>query len=156
MKIGGPVITAGATKIIASGGSAYDDAIGSGGTLLDDAAAARNQWRDVADQMRPRLTKFAGLLDETETDVLAYMDFPAPHRTKIHSTNLLARLNGQIKCRANVVGILPNEAAVVRLIGALSLEQNNEWATQRARYMKLETIATMSNTAFVKMPKLAA
>ena len=122
----------------------------------DDAAAARKQWRDVADQMRPRLPKLAGLLDEAETDVLAYMDFPTQHRAKIHSTNPLERLNGEIKRRADVVGIFPNEAAVVRLIGALLLEQNDEWATQRARYMTLETIAPMSDTALVIMPELAA
>jgi transposase-like protein len=122
----------------------------------DDAAAARKQWRDVADKMRPRLPKLAGLLDEAETDVLAYMDFPAQHRAKIHSTNPLERLNGEIKRRADVVGIFPNEAAVVRLIGALLLEQNDEWATQRARYMTLETIAPMSDTALVIMPELAA
>jgi transposase-like protein len=122
----------------------------------DDAAAARKQWRDVADQMRPRLPKLAGLLDEAETDVLAYMDFPAQHRAKIHSTNPLERLNGEIKRRADVVGIFPNEAAVVRLIGALLLEQNDEWATQRARYMTLETIAPMSDNTLVRMPELAA
>jgi len=121
----------------------------------DDAAAARKQWRDVADQMRPRLPKLAGLLDEAEADVLAYMDFPAQHRVKIHSTNPLERLNGEIKRRADVVGIFPNEAAVIRLIGALLLEQNDEWATQRARYMTLETIAPMSDTPVVKMPELA-
>jgi transposase-like protein len=122
----------------------------------DDAAAARKQWRDVADQMRPRLPKLAGLLDEAEADVLAYMDFPAQHRAKIHSTNPLERLNGEIKRRADVVGIFPNEAAVTRLIGALLLEQNDEWATQRARYMTLETIAPMSDTAIVRMPELVA
>jgi transposase-like protein len=122
----------------------------------DDAAAARKQWRDVADQMRPRLPKLASLLDEAEADVLAYMDFPAQHRAKIHSTNPLERLNGEIKRRADVVGIFPNEAAVLRLIGALLLEQNDEWATQRARYMTLETIAPMSDTALVRMPELVA
>jgi transposase-like protein len=122
----------------------------------DDAAAARKQWRDVADQMRPRLPKLASLLDEAEADVLAYMDFPAQHRAKIHSTNPLERLNGEIKRRADVVGIFPNEAAVTRLIGALLLEQNDEWATQRARYMTLETIAPMSDTALVRMPELVA
>jgi|GEM_PF-851517 transposase-like protein len=112
----------------------------------DDAASAHKQWRDVADQMRPRLPKLAGLLDEAEADMLAYMDFPSPHRVKIHSTNPLERLNGEIKRRADVVGIFPNDDAVVRLIGALLLEQNDEWATQRARYMTLETIAPLSDT----------
>ena len=122
----------------------------------DDAASAHKQWRAVADQMRPRLPKLAGLLDEAEADVLAYMDFPSQHRAKIHSTNPLERLNSEIKRRADVVGIFPNEAAVVRLIGALLLEQNDEWATQRARYMTLETIAPMSDTTAVSLPEMAA
>ena len=122
----------------------------------DDAATAHKQWRDVADQMRPRLPKLAGLLDEAEADVLAYMDFPSPHRAKIHSTNPLERLNGEIKRRADVVGIFPNDDAVVKLIGALLLEQNDEWATQRARYMTLETMAALSDTPAVSLPELAA
>ena len=122
----------------------------------DDAANAHKQWRNVADQMRPRVPKLAGLLDEAEADVLAYMDFPAAHRAKIHSTNPLERLNGEIKRRADVVGIFPNDEAVVRLIGALLLEQNDEWATQRARYMTLETIAPLSDTPLVSLPELAA
>jgi putative transposase len=121
----------------------------------DDADTARKQWRQVADQMRQCLPKLAGLLDDAEADVLAYMDFPAQHRAKIHSTNPLERLNGEIKRRADVVGIFPNEAAVTRLIGALLLEQNDEWATQRARYMTLETIAPLSDTQIVRMPELA-
>src|SRR5271157_2237265 len=122
----------------------------------DDAASAHKQWRDVADQMRPRLPKLAGLLDEAEADVLAYMGFPSQHRAKIHSTNPLERLNGEIKRRADVVGIFPNEDAVTRLIGALLLEQNDEWATQRARYMTLETMAPLSDTPHVSLPELAA
>ena len=122
----------------------------------DDAAAARKQWREVADQARPRVPKLATLLDEAEADVLAYMGFPAQHRTKIHSTNPIERLNHEIKRRSDVVGIFPNEAAVTRLIGALLLEQNDEWAVQRARYMTLETIAPLSNDLMVGMPSLAA
>ena len=122
----------------------------------DDAAAARKQWREVADQGRPRLPKLATLMDEAETDVLAYMGFAAPHRAKIHSTNPIERLNQEIKRRGDVVGIFPNEQAVTRLIGALLLEQNDEWAVQRARYMTLETIAPLSDDLAVSLPALAA
>jgi putative transposase len=122
----------------------------------DDAAAARKQWREVADQARPRVPKLAALMDDAEADVLAYMGFPAQHRAKLHSTNPLERLNGEIKRRSEVVGIFPNEAAVTRLIGALLLEQNDEWAVQRARYMTLETIAPLSDNPLVSLPAVAA
>jgi len=121
----------------------------------DDMAAARKQWREVADQARPRVPKLAALMDDAEADVLAYMGFPAQHRVKLHSTNPLERLNGEIKRRSEVVGIFPNEAAVTRLIGALLLEQNDEWAVQRARYMSLETIAPLSHDPIVSLPVVA-
>ena len=95
-------------------------------------------------------------MDEAEADALAYMGFPAQHRAKIHSTNPIERLNGEIKRRSHVVGILPNQAAVTRLIGALLLEQNNEWAVQRARYMTLETLAPLGDDLIVSLPSLAA
>ena len=122
----------------------------------DDAQAAKTQWRQVADQLRPKAPKLAGLMDEAEPDVLAYMSFPKEHQTKLHSTNPIERLNGEIKRRTNVVGIFPNEAAVTRLIGAILLEQNDEWAVQRARYMTLETIAHISDNPLVKLPAAAA
>jgi putative transposase len=121
----------------------------------DDAAAAKAQWRKVADQLRPKLPKLAAAMNEVETDVLAYMDFPAAHRTKLHSTNSLERLNGEVKRRTDVVGIFPNEDAIYRLVGAILLEQNDEWSVQRARYMTLETIATLSDDATVSLPAMA-
>ena len=68
-------------------------------------------------------------MDEAETDVLAYMDFPAAHRTKLHSTNSLERLNGDVKRRTDGVGIFPNDEAIYHLVGAILMEQNDEWAT---------------------------
>ena len=106
----------------------------------DTPKAAKEQWRRIADQLRPTVPKLAALLDESEADVLAYMTFPCAHRTKLHSTNPIERLNHEVKRRADVVGIFPNEAAIRRLIGAVLLEQNDEWAVQRARYMPRDTM----------------
>jgi transposase-like protein len=122
----------------------------------NSAEAAKQQWRLVADQIRLKVPKLAGLMDEAETDVLAYMTFPVQHRAKLHSTNPLERVIGEIKRRTEVVGIFPNEDAITRLVGAILLEQNDEWAVQRARYMTLETIAPMSDDPLVSLPALAS
>jgi putative transposase len=122
----------------------------------DDAAAAKAQWRAVADQLRPKLPKLAALMDDAEVDVLAYMSFPSQHRAKLHSTNPLERLNGEIKRRTEVVGIFPDEDAIVRLVGAILMETNDEWAVQRCRYMSLETIARSGDDAPLALPALPA
>ena len=101
--------------------------------------------------MRPKLPKLAGLMDDAETDVLAYLAFPKEHRAKLYSTSPIERLNGEMKRRTNVVGIVPNEAAITRLIGAILLEQNDEWSVQRGRYMSLETMAPLSDNPIVML-----
>ena len=95
-------------------------------------------------------------MDSAEEDVLAYMTFPAAHRTKLHSTNPLERVNGEIKRRTDVVGIFPNEVSIERLVGAVLLEQNDEWAVQRSRYMTLESIAPIGDSDTVSLPTLVA
>src|ERR687895_1924119 len=110
----------------------------------ETAADARAQWDGVADALRERAPKLAGLMDEAREDVLAYTAFPREHWPQIASTNPLERLNGEVKRRSDVVGIFPNAAAVVRLVGALMLEQNDEWAVSH-RYMSLEGLAVLSD-----------
>jgi len=94
-------------------------------------------------------------MDEAEDDVLAYMSFPKSHWPQIHSTNPLERLNLEVKRRTNVVQIFPNEAAIIRLVGALLLEQNDEWAVSR-RYMSLETLASLSDDGTVRPTAILA
>jgi transposase-like protein len=95
-------------------------------------------------------------MDAAEEDVLAYMSFPPQHRTKLHSTNPLERLNSEIERRTDVVGIFPNEAAIIRLVRAILLEQNDEWAVQRARFITLESVAQLSDDPLVMLPTMSA
>ena len=109
----------------------------------EDAETAHKMFRQIADQFRDRWPRLAAFMDASEHDVLAYMDFPARHRTKLHSTNPLERLNKEVKRRADVVGIFPNEEAIVRLIGAVLLEINDDWVIQ-SRYMQIEGMAELA------------
>jgi len=110
--------------------------------IQPDHASAAQTLRHVADQLRPKWPKLGAFIDDSEADVLAHMDFPVQHRTKIHSTNPLERLNKEVKRRADVVGIFPNEGAIIRLIGAVLLEANDEWQLQH-RYMQTEAMAEL-------------
>ena len=116
---------------------------------------AHAEWRAVADRLRERFPRASAVMDAAELDVLAYMSFPKSHWPQIHSTNPIERLNLEIKRRTNVVQIFPNEAAIVRLVGALLLEQNDEWAVSR-RYMSLETLASLSDDAGVRPTAIPA
>ena len=116
---------------------------------------AHTEWRAVADRLRERFPRASAVMDDAEHDVLAYMSFHKSHWSQIHSTNPIERLNLEIKRRTNVVQIFPNEAAIVRLVGALLLEQNDEWAVSR-RYMSLETLASLSDDPAVRPTAIPA
>ncbi|MES0020897.1 transposase [Mesorhizobium sp. M0036] len=119
----------------------------------ETAEAASVQWRAVVDQIRPKV-KLAAIMDRRARRAGLH-DLPMEHRANLHSTNPIERLNGEIKRRTEVVGIFPNDNAIVRLVGGLLLEQNVEWAVQRARYMTLETISQMSDDPLISLPAVA-
>jgi transposase-like protein len=121
----------------------------------DTAEAAHAQWQQVADTLRERFPKLAELMEDAREDVLAYMAFPREHWPQIASTNPLERLNGEIKRRADVIGIFPNDRSVVRLVGALMLEQSDEWAVTR-RYMSLESLTALSDDPVLRLSAVAA
>ena len=128
----------------------------------DTEAEAFAQWDKVADALRDRHDKLGALMDAPREDVLACMDHPKEHWAQIASTKPLERVNKEIKRRADVVGSgrelrsqLPNEEAVIRLVGALMLEQSDEGAVRR-RYCSLERLAGLANTDTRKLPAVAA
>ncbi|CUH31893.1 Transposase [Jannaschia seosinensis] len=117
-------------------------------------AEAEAQWEVVADALREKQEKLGVFMDASRDDVLAYMDFPREHWTQIASTNPIERVNREIKRRADVIGIFPNDEAIVRLVGALMLETNDEWTVAR-RYMSLESLARVTDNADVRLPTVA-
>jgi len=108
--------------------------------VQENQQEARQQWRETADKLRERFAKVADLMDGAEDDVLAFMSFPKEHWPQLVPTNSLERLNKEIKRRSRVVGIFPNNAAIMRLVGTLLAEQTDEWRVMR-RYMSQETLA---------------
>jgi transposase-like protein len=121
----------------------------------ESKAEAETQWDAVADALREKQAKLGAMMDASREDVLAYMDFPREHWAQIASTNPLERVNKEVKRRSDVVGIFPNDAAIIRLVGALMIETNDEWAVAR-RYMGLESLARISNTDNHRLPAVAA
>jgi len=105
-----------------------------------DHASAMTQLHKVSDGLRTRFPQAAALLEEAAEDILAHKHFPEEHRRQLHSTNPLERLNKEIKRRSNVVGIFPNVRATIRLVGAILLEQDDEWAVAERRYFSIESM----------------
>lgn len=124
-------------------------------TIFAQETKAEAQWEIVADALREKQPKLGALMDNSRDDVLAYMSFPREHWTQIASTNPLERVNREVKRRADVIGIFPNDEAIIRLVGALMLETNDEWAVAR-RYMSLETLARVTDNPKIRLPAVAA
>lgn len=108
-----------------------------------DAAGVEATWDTVRDQLAGRFSKIGPLMDQAKVEVLAFTAFPRAHWTKIWSTNPLERVNKEIKRRARVVGIFPNPAAVIRLVGAVLNDMHDEWQAGERRYLSEASMALL-------------
>jgi putative transposase len=115
---------------------------------------AKERVTSVLERLAPVAPKVCELLEAAEEDLLAFYRFPAEHRTKLRSTNPLERVNKEIGRRTDVVGIFPNDKAVIRLAGALLIEQNDEWLVSR-RYLSAESMALILQDADVEQNALS-
>ena len=117
-----------------------------------DAAAVDAQLDGIVATLEPQFPDVAAMLTDAREDLLAFTAFPLAHWRKIWSTNPLERLNGEIKRRTNVVGIFPNDAAIVRLVTAVVVETHDEWAVAERRYLSEESMARLRQTTPPALP----
>ena len=109
--------------------------------MIQAPEQVRSHWQRVTEMLRKQFPTAARVMDAARDDVLAFLHFPQEHWRKVWSTNPLERLNKEIKRRTNVVGIFPNDAAIVRLVGSQLLEQQEEWQLERRRFFSEATMA---------------